>query len=65
MENNISPEEVFNALIDPNITTKFWFTKSSGKVETGKEILWEWKMYGVSSKVLVKAIKKNEQILFD
>jgi len=77
MENNIAPQmmtqmlirkpaaEVFNALIDPTITTKFWFTKSSGKVETGKEILWEWEMYGVSSKIFVKAAKKDEQILFD
>jgi uncharacterized protein YndB with AHSA1/START domain len=77
MENNNSPivmthmlirkpvEQVFNAFIDPVITTKFWFTKSSGKIETGKEILWEWEMYGVSSIVKVRAVKANELILID
>lgn len=29
--------EVFNALVDPAITTKIWFTKSSGKLEAGKQ----------------------------
>jgi deazaflavin-dependent oxidoreductase (nitroreductase family) len=29
---------VFEAFIDPQLTTKFWFTKSSGRLEEGKEI---------------------------
>ena len=57
--------EVFNAFIDPEITTKFWFTKSSGRMEVGKEINWEWEMYGVSAKVNVKMIKLNELILIE
>tara|TARA_R110000823_G_scaffold65353_1_gene153377 strand:+ start:1118 stop:1294 length:177 start_codon:yes stop_codon:yes gene_type:complete len=39
-------EEVFKAFIDPNITTKFWFTKSSGPLKKGKTVTWEWEMYG-------------------
>ena len=27
--------EVFEAFVDPNVTTKFWFTKSSGRLELG------------------------------
>ncbi len=54
--------EVFQAFIDPKITTKFWFTKSSGKLEIGKTITWEWEMYNVSTKVSVKDIKENEKI---
>lgn len=30
--------EVFNAFIDPAITTQFWFTKSSGRLEPGKPV---------------------------
>lgn len=26
--------DVFEAFIDPDITTTFWFTKSSGRLET-------------------------------
>jgi uncharacterized protein YndB with AHSA1/START domain len=53
---------VFQAFIDPNITTNFWFTKSDGQLEIGKTITWEWEMYGVSTKVLVKDITSNKKI---
>jgi uncharacterized protein YndB with AHSA1/START domain len=54
---------VFQAFIDPKITTNFWFTKSSGELEAGKTIRWEWEMYGYSTNVLVKNIIPNERIL--
>lgn len=34
--------KVFEALIDPALTTNFWFTKSTGKLEVDKKITWEW-----------------------
>ena len=54
--------EVFNAFIDPEITTKFWFTKSSGKLELGKTVTWEWEMYNISIPVLTKEISINKRI---
>jgi uncharacterized protein YndB with AHSA1/START domain len=42
-------EDVFAAFIEPTVTTKFWFTKSSGRLEAGKPIKWEWEMYGASA----------------
>jgi uncharacterized protein YndB with AHSA1/START domain len=54
--------EVFNAFVDPAVTTNFWFTKSSGKLEKGKRIKWEWEMYGVSTEVFVKDIVKDKLI---
>lgn len=54
--------EVFQAFIDPEITTNFWFTKSSGKLETGKSVTWEWEMYGASANVLVNEIVSNKKI---
>ncbi len=53
---------VFQAFINPEITTNFWFTKSSGPLEVGKTITWEWEMYGVSTKVIVKDIVENKKI---
>lgn len=55
--------EVFNAFIDPTVTTNFWFTKSSGKLEAGKTVTWHWEMYGVSAEVLVKEIVPNQRII--
>jgi len=54
--------EVFEAFVNPEITTKFWFTKSSGRLEAGKEVTWEWEMYGASTKVKVPGIEKNRRI---
>lgn len=34
-------EEVFEAMINPDITSTFWFTKSSGRVEPWKTLEWE------------------------
>lgn len=57
--------EVFEAFIDPAITTRFWFTKSNGRLEPGKRITWTWEMYNVSTEVEVKEIEVNKRILID
>jgi len=33
--------DVFEAFVNPDITTKFWFTKSSGRLEAGKQVQWD------------------------
>lgn len=55
--------EVFEAFVDPAITTRFWFTKSSGRLEPGADIHWEWEMYHVSAQVKVKEIEPNSRIV--
>lgn len=55
--------QVFQAMIDPAITTNFWFTKSSGLLEEGKTIQWEWEMYNHSTNVLVKQIIPDKLIV--
>ncbi|NNF17783.1 MAG: polyketide cyclase [Gammaproteobacteria bacterium] len=57
--------EVFTAFVDPAITTQFWFTRSSGKLEQGKKVIWDWEMYGVSMPVTVKALEEHTRILIE
>ncbi len=57
--------EVFEAFVDPAITSKFWFTKGSGRLEVGKQIRWDWEMYDHSVDVSVKAIEENQRILIE
>jgi uncharacterized protein YndB with AHSA1/START domain len=57
--------EVFEAFVDPAITTRFWFTKSSGRLVPGASIRWDWEMYGVSAQVSVKEVEDNSRILID
>ncbi|SIS68099.1 Uncharacterized conserved protein YndB, AHSA1/START domain [Chryseobacterium ureilyticum] len=55
-------EVVFEAFINPEVTTNFWFTKSTGKLEEGKTVTWEWEMYGVKNVVNVHQIIPNQLI---
>jgi uncharacterized protein YndB with AHSA1/START domain len=57
--------EVFEAFVDPEITTKFWFTKGSGRLEAGRQVQWDWEMYGISVPVKVKALVPGERILIE
>lgn len=54
--------EVFEAMVNPEITSKFWFTKSSGRVEPGKTLEWEWGQFGVKDTVDIKEVKTNKYI---
>ena len=55
--------EVFEAFVNPEITTKFWFTKSSGRLEIGKIVRWDWEMYGVGDDVTVKEFEINKRLV--
>jgi uncharacterized protein YndB with AHSA1/START domain len=54
--------EVFEAFVNPDITTKFWFTKSSGRLRADARVRWEWEMFGVGSDVLVTAFEQDRRI---
>jgi uncharacterized protein YndB with AHSA1/START domain len=57
--------QVFEALVDPAITSRFWFSKGSGRLEVGQRVRWDWEMYGVGTDVDVKAIEENRRILIE
>jgi uncharacterized protein YndB with AHSA1/START domain len=56
---------VFDAIVDPTVTTRFWFTKSSGRLTKDAKVKWEWEMYGVSAQVRVLEIDPNRRILIE
>jgi Uncharacterized conserved protein len=57
--------EVFEAFVNPAITAKFWFTRGSDRLEAGKQVQWDWEIYGFSVPVNVKAVEKNARILVE
>ncbi len=57
--------EVFRAFADPAVTTRFWFTDSTGALEAGAVVDWTWAMYGASTEVAVKAVEPDRRILID
>lgn len=59
------PSEVFRAFVDPSVTTKFWFTKSSGKVVPGATLQWEWEMYELTTTVAVREVEDDRRLVLD
>lgn len=57
--------EVFEAFVNPEITSRFWFSRGDSRLEEGKSVNWYWDMYGVSAEVTVKAIEENKRILIE
>jgi uncharacterized protein YndB with AHSA1/START domain len=57
--------EVFEAIVNPQITTQFWFTRSSGRLEVGKTTRWDWEMYDVSADVTAKTIEPNRLVVIE
>jgi uncharacterized protein YndB with AHSA1/START domain len=57
--------EVFEAFVDPAITTRFWFTRGSGRLEVGKEVTWEWEMYGISIPVTARTIEPHRRLVIE
>ena len=59
------PAEVFRAFADPSVTTKFWYTRSSGPMEAGARLRWDWEMFGASANVVVKEVERDRRLVFD
>jgi uncharacterized protein YndB with AHSA1/START domain len=59
-----SPEDVFEALADPSVTTRFWYTRSTGRMAEGAELTWAWEMYGVSTTVRVAEVEPARRIRY-
>ncbi len=57
--------DVFEAIVNPEITTKFWFTKSSGRLALGKQVRWDWEMFGVGGVLTVTEFEVNHRIVME
>jgi uncharacterized protein YndB with AHSA1/START domain len=55
-------EQVFEAIVNPDVTTKFWFSKGSGRLDAGTAVSWEWEPYDVSIDVTPKLVEPNRRV---
>lgn len=62
---NKTPEAVFEAIIDPAHMTHYFISKSSGNMEDGKTLEWEFPEFPGSFPVRILAIKPYENITFE
>ncbi len=57
--------QVFDAFINPDVTTRFWFTRSPGRLEAGKTCEWIWDMYDLTDPVSVQKVEPFRKIVID
>jgi uncharacterized protein YndB with AHSA1/START domain len=57
--------DVFEAIIDPEITSHFWFSKGSDRLAVGKRVQWDWEWYDISIDVTAKTIEPNKLIVME
>ena len=57
--------EVFEAFVDPAITSRFWFSEGSGRLAPGRRIRWTWRWYDFGVDADVKAVEPNKRILVE
>jgi uncharacterized protein YndB with AHSA1/START domain len=58
-------EEVFEAFINPNVTTRFWFTDGSGRLDENLHVEWKWAMYDLTIPVKVKVVERPNRIVIE
>lgn len=58
-----SASEVYEAFIDPAITSRFWFSRGSAALTPGAHVVWHWDMYGASAQVEVVTLEPGRRIL--
>lgn len=56
--------EVFEALVNPDITSRFWFSKGKGRLDKDEKVMWIWEWYGVSAEVSVQHVVPDRTIDF-
>ena len=56
-------EVVFAAFVEPETTTKFWFSRSTGRLAAGAHVEWTWEVFGISSTVDVLELEPNRRIV--
>ena len=56
--------EVFEAIVDPEKMSNYWFSSGSARVEQGKTITWRYDEYNAEGVINVLEVDDNEKIVF-
>jgi uncharacterized protein YndB with AHSA1/START domain len=56
--------EVFEAIVDHNKMTNYFISKSTGKMEEDKQIMWKFPEFDIEFPVRIGKIEKNKYISF-
>ena len=57
--------QVFDAFVNPDVITKFWFNRTSASLVAGNSVTWYWDLYEASTKVRVLALEQDHRIYIE
>lgn len=57
--------EIFEAIVDPNKMNKYFITTSTGRIESGKTIIWTWEDFEGEHEIKVGKIEKDKTVSFE
>ena len=57
--------QVFDAFVNPDVITKFWFNRTSGPLVANTSVTWYWDLYEASTKVCVLALEQDRRIFIE
>lgn len=58
-------EEVFESIVNPDKMTNYFISESSGKLETGKEVIWKFPEFKDRFPIKNVVVKTNESISYE
>ena len=57
--------EIFEAIVDPEKMCKYFITTGSGRMESGKTLIWTWEDFEGEHEVKVGKIEKDKVVSFE
>jgi uncharacterized protein YndB with AHSA1/START domain len=57
--------EIFDAIIDPEIMTKYFISTSTGRMESSKTLTWTWPDFNGELQIKVGKIEKDKVVSFE
>jgi uncharacterized protein YndB with AHSA1/START domain len=59
------PNEVFDWFVKPDKLSRFWLSRASGPLETGKTVRWEFMVPGAQVDARVVSLEKDQRIAIE
>jgi uncharacterized protein YndB with AHSA1/START domain len=57
--------EIFEAIVDPELMSKYFISSSTGKMESGKTLIWTWPDFDGEIQIKVGKVEKDKVVSFE
>jgi uncharacterized protein YndB with AHSA1/START domain len=57
--------EIFEAIVNPELMSKYFISASTGKMESGKTLIWTWPDFDGEIQIKVGKVEKDKVVFFE